>query len=444
MPQYHVTTFGCQMNEHDSERMKGMLESLGYSEAAVADEADLILFNTCSIREKADERFVAHLHGAKIVKRRRPEVVIGVGGCWAQSVKDEVFRQFPFVDVAFGPGQVHKLAEFLTSDSISAQGYFEFEDFAGRLPMKRAREFQGWLQISVGCNCRCSYCIVPSTRGLEVSRPFDELLAEAQRLAGEGVRELTLLGQNVNSYGRDLRVGGGRSRSFSELLVAIDAIDGLDRIRYTSPHPKDMREDVIRAHAELPSLCAHIHLPLQSGSSRILKAMRRTYDRQRYMDRVALIREHVPDCALTTDVIVGFPGETEADFAETLEVVEEVGFDGAFTFIFSPRRETEAATFVDEFIAHDVQVERMERLVEVVQRRARERAQRFVGRTLDVLVEGPSRKDPSLLRGRTSHNKVVNFTGLAEPGEIVPVEIHAATSQTLAGEASLLARASAH
>jgi tRNA-2-methylthio-N6-dimethylallyladenosine synthase len=443
MPQYHVTTFGCQMNEHDSERMKGMLEALGYSEAAVADEADLILFNTCSIREKADERFVAHLHGAKIVKRRRPEVVIGVGGCWAQSVKDEVFRQFPFVDVAFGPGQVHKLAEFLTSDSISAQGYFEFEDFAGRLPMKRAREFQGWLQISVGCNCRCSYCIVPSTRGLEVSRPFDELLAEAQRLAGEGVRELTLLGQNVNSYGRDLRAGGGRSRSFSELLVAIDAIDGLDRIRYTSPHPKDMREDVIRAHAELPSLCAHIHLPLQSGSSRILKAMRRTYDRQRYMDRVALIREHVPDCALTTDVIVGFPGETEADFAETLEVVEEVGFDGAFTFIFSPRRETEAATFVDEFIAHDVQVERMERLVEVVQRRARERAQRFVGRTLDVLVEGPSRKDPSLLRGRTSHNKVVNFTGLAEPGEIVPVEIHAATSQTLAGEASLLARASA-
>jgi tRNA-2-methylthio-N6-dimethylallyladenosine synthase len=430
------------MNEHDSERMKGMLESLGYSESAASEDADLILFNTCSIREKADERFVAYLHGAKAVKRRRPEVVIGVGGCWAQSVKNEVFRQFPFVDVAFGPGQVHKLAEFLTSDSLSAQGYFEFEDFAGRLPMKRAREFQGWLQISVGCNCRCSYCIVPTTRGLEVSRPFDELVAEAQRLAGEGVRELTLLGQNVNSYGRDLRTDG-RARSFSELLRAIDGVDGVDRIRYTSPHPKDMREDVIRAHAELPSLCAHIHLPLQSGSSRILKAMRRTYDRRRYMDRVALIREHVPDCALTTDVIVGFPGETEADFAETLEVVEEVGFDGAFTFIFSPRRETEAATFVDDFVTHDVQAARMERLVEVVQRRARERAQRFVGRTLDVLVEGPSRKDPSLLRGRTSHNKVVNFAGLAEPGEIVPVEIHSATSQTLAGEASLLARASA-
>jgi tRNA-2-methylthio-N6-dimethylallyladenosine synthase len=438
MPQYHVTTFGCQMNEHDSERMKGMLESLGYAESAEAEAADLILFNTCSIREKADERFVAHLHAAKAIKRRRPEVVIGVGGCWAQSVKQQVFRQFPFVDVAFGPGQVHKLAEFLTSDSLTAQGFFEFEDFAGRLPMKRAREFQAWMQISVGCNCRCSYCIVPSTRGLEVSRPWDELLGEAARLAGEGVREITLLGQNVNSYGRDLRP---ERRSFSELLRALDGVEGLDRIRYTSPHPKDMREDVIRAHAELPSVCAHIHLPLQSGSSRVLKAMRRTYDRGRYLDRVALIREHVPDCAITTDVIVGFPGETEEDFAQTLEVVEEVGFDGAFTFVYSPRRDTEAALLVDEFVPHEVQTERMERLVEVVQRRARERAQRFVGRTLDVLVEGPSRKDPSLLRGRTSHNKVVNFPGLAQPGEIVPVEIRAATSQTLAGEASLLAQA---
>jgi tRNA-2-methylthio-N6-dimethylallyladenosine synthase len=434
---YHVTTFGCQMNEHDSERMKGMLESLGYREAADRADADLILFNTCSIREKADERFVSHLHEAKMLKRRDPERVIGVGGCWAQSVKDEVFRQFPFVDVAFGPGQVHKLAEFLTSDSLTAQGFFEFEGFTGHLPAKRARDFQGWMQISVGCNCRCSYCIVPSTRGLEVSRPFAELVAEAERLADDGVRELTLLGQNVNSYGRDLRP---ERATFAGLLHAMDAIDGLDRIRYTSPHPKDMREDVIRAHAELPSVCEHIHLPLQAGSSRILKAMRRTYDRARYMDRVALIREHVPDCALTTDIIVGFPGETEADFQETLEVAEEVGYDGAFTFIYSPRRGTEAATMTEDFIPHETAVERMERLVAVVQRRARERAQRFVGRTLDVLVEGTSRTDASRLRGRTSHNKVVNFDGLAEPGEIVPVTISGATSQTLTGEMSLLAR----
>ena len=442
MKRYHVTTFGCQMNEHDTERMKGMLESLGYAEAPAAEEADVILFNTCSIREKADSRFIAHLHQAKGLKRQDPQRIIGVGGCWAQSVKDEVFARFPFVDVAFGPGQVHKLAEFLTSDSITAQGFFEFEDFTGHLPGKRAREFQAWVQISVGCNCRCSYCIVPSTRGREVSRPADELVQEVRTLAADGVKEVTLLGQNVNSYGRDLRgarAGGRGPISFAELLGRLDGIDGIERIRYTSPHPKDMREDVIRAHAELASVCEHIHLPLQAGSSQILKAMRRTYTRERYLDRVALIREHVPDAAITTDIIVGFPGETEADFAQTLEVCEQVGYDGAFTFVFSPRRGTEAGALTDGLVAHEVKVQRMQRLVEVVQRRAAQRAQRFVGRTLDVLVEGSSRTDASRLRGRSRHNKTVNFEGLAQPGEIVPVHISAATSQTLAGEASLLA-----
>jgi tRNA-2-methylthio-N6-dimethylallyladenosine synthase len=445
MKRYHLTTFGCQMNEHDSERMKGMLESLGYAEARERGEADLILFNTCSIRETADSRLIAHLGEAKRLKREQPERVVGVGGCWAQSVKEEVFERFPFVDVAFGPGQTHKLAEFLTSDSLSAQGYFEFEGFTGHLPAKRARPFQGWLQISVGCNCRCSYCIVPSTRGREVSRPLDELVAETRGMAADGVREVTLLGQNVNSYGRDLRVdgrGGRESQSFAKLLGRLDAIDGIERIRYTSPHPKDMREDVIRAHAELQSVCEHIHLPLQSGSSRILKAMRRTYDRERYLDRVALIREHVPDVALTTDIIVGFPGETEEDFEETLQVAEQVGYDGAFTFIFSPRRGTEAAQMTEGIVPHPVKVARMERLVEVIQRRALQRAQRFVGRTLEVLVEGPSRTDPERRRGRTRHNKVVNFAGLAAPGELARIEILSATSQTLSGEESLVARAS--
>jgi tRNA-2-methylthio-N6-dimethylallyladenosine synthase len=441
MKRYHLTTFGCQMNEHDSERMKGMLESLGYSEATERGEADLILFNTCSIRESADSRFVAHLGEAKRLKRERPERIVGVGGCWAQSVKEEVFERFPFVDVAFGPGQVHKLAEFLTSDSITAQGYFEFEGFTGHLPARRTRPFQGWLQISVGCNCVCSYCIVPSTRGREVSRPVGELVEEVRAMATEGVREVTLLGQNVNSYGRDLRAGGHQPSSFVELLRLVDGIEGIERIRYTSPHPKDMREDVVRAHAELESVCEHIHLPLQSGSSRILKAMRRTYDRERYLDRVALIREHVPDAALTTDIIVGFPGETEADFSETLEVVEQVGYDSAFTFLFSPRRETAAAELTEGIVPHPLKVERMERLLEVVQRRARERAQRFVGRTVEVLVEGPSRTDPERLRGRTRHNKAVNFSGLAAPGELTEVEITAATSQTLSGGELLLARA---
>ncbi|MGK2937065.1 MAG: tRNA (N6-isopentenyl adenosine(37)-C2)-methylthiotransferase MiaB [Solirubrobacteraceae bacterium] len=437
---YHVTTFGCQMNEHDSERMKGMLESLGYDEAPGRDEADLILFNTCSIRESADSKFVAHLGEAKRLKTEDPSRVVGVGGCWAQSVKEEVFARFPFVDVAFGPGQVHKLAEFLTSDAITAQGYFEFEGFPGHLPTKRERRFQAWVQIQVGCNCRCSYCIVPSTRGREASRPFNELVSEVRGLVADGVREVTLLGQTVNSYGRDLRDDDGRPRSFSELLRALDALEGLDRIRYTSPHPKDLREDVAVCHSELPSVCEHIHLPLQSGSTRILKAMRRTYTRERYLDRVEMIRSHVPDVALTTDVIVGFPGETEEDFEETLSLCEEVGYDAAFTFIFSPRRGTEAAEITEGVIPHPVKVERLERLVEVIQRGAYERSQRFVGRTLDVLVEGPSRNDPARLRGRSSHNKVVNFSGLADPGEIVPVEIVSATSQTLAGEMSLVAR----
>jgi tRNA-2-methylthio-N6-dimethylallyladenosine synthase len=461
MKRYHLTTFGCQMNEHDSERMRGMLESLGYSEAPERAEADLILFNTCSIRESADSRFIAHLGEAKRLKLEEPERVVGVGGCWAQSVKEEVFERFPFVDVAFGPGQVHKLAEFLTSDSLTAQGYFEFEGFTGHLPARRTRPFQGWLQISVGCNCACSYCIVPSTRGREVSRSPQELVEEVRAMAADGVREVTLLGQNVNSYGRDLpaigvpavrvaqgsatgnvpRAGGSRRTSFAELLREIDGIAGIERIRYTSPHPKDMREDVIRAHAELASVCEHIHLPLQSGSSRILKAMRRTYDRERYLDRVALIREHVPDASLTTDIIVGFPGETEADFAETLEVAEQVGYDSAFTFIFSPRRGTEAAELTEGLVPHPVKVERMERLLEIVQRRAHERAQRFVGRAVEVLVEGPSRTDPERLRGRTRHNKAVNFTGLAAPGELTDVEIAAATSQTLSGSERLLARA---
>ncbi len=390
------------MNVHDSERMRGMLASLGYAEVASRDQADLILFNTCSIRESADSRFVAHLGEAKRLKSEDPERLVGVGGCWAQSVKDEVFQRFPFVDVAFGPGQIHKLAEFLNSDSLTAQGYFEFEDFSGHLPTRREREFQGWLQISQGCNCKCAYCIVPSTRGREVSRDPGELLIEAEALAVDGVREVTLLGQNVNSYGRDLPKGA--RISFAELLSRIDAVEGVDRIRYTSPHPKDMREDVIRAHAELPSLCEHIHLPLQAGSSAVLKRMRRTYDRQRYMDRVALIREHVPDCAITTDIIVGFPGETEADFEQTMEVVDEVGYDSAFTFVFSPRRETEAAE-MDGHVPHPVKRERMGRLVELVQGRATERAERFVGRELEVLVEGPSRTDPSRLRGKTRHNK---------------------------------------
>ncbi|MBK5233169.1 MAG: tRNA (N6-isopentenyl adenosine(37)-C2)-methylthiotransferase MiaB [Thermoleophilia bacterium] len=437
MKKFHVTTFGCQMNAHDSERMKGMLTSLGYSEVETREAADLILFNTCSIRENADNRFISHLGEAKRLKSEDPGRIIGVGGCWAQSVKDEVFRRFPFVDVAFGPGQIHRLAEFLNSDSLTAQGFFEFEEFSGDLPSHRERQFQGWLQISQGCNCACSYCIVPTTRGREESRDPDLLIAEAERQAADGVMELTLLGQNVNSYGRDLPKET-RIR-FSDLLRRVDQVDGIERIRYTSPHPKDMREDVIEAHAELPGLCEHIHLPLQSGSSPILKKMRRTYTRERYMDRVAMIHERLPDCGITTDIIVGFPGETDEDFVQTLEVVEEVGYDGAFTFIYSPRRGTLAAE-MDGQVSHPVKKERMAALLEVVQRRAKEEAQRFVGRSLEVLVEGPSRNDPTRIRGRSRHNKAVNFEGTALPGQLVEVDITEATSLSLTGTERLLSR----
>ncbi len=314
MKRFHLTTFGCQMNEHDSERMKGMLTSLGYSESDQRDDADLILFNTCSIRENADNRFISHLGEAKRLKTENPERIVGVGGCWAQSVKDEVFRRFPFVDVAFGPGQIHRLAEFLNSDSLTAQGYFEFEEFSGHLPSHRTRQFQGWVQISQGCNCVCSYCIVPSTRGREESRGSGRA-ADRSRAAG-GRRRPRSHPARPERQQLWTRPAASRTRIlFSDLLGMVDAVDGIDRLRYTSPHPKDMREDVILAHAEVPELCEHIHLPLQSGSSRILKQMRRTYNRERYMDRVAMIREALPDCGITTDIIVGFPGETDADFA---------------------------------------------------------------------------------------------------------------------------------
>ncbi len=431
MKRYHVQTFGCQMNAHDSERMKGMLESLGLGEAADPADADVLVFNTCTIREKADDRLVAHLMEARAAKQRDPGKRIVVGGCWSESVKDELFERYPFVDLAFGPGHISKLGEFIDAGGEIPPGHFStFDEFSGHLPSKRERPHQAWMQISQGCNSRCSYCIVPSVRGREQSRRAADLLAEATELAEDGVRELTLLGQNVNSWGRDLppeeRLG------FGGLLRALDSVEGIERIRFTSPHPKDMRDDVIAAMADCPSVCEHLHLPLQSGSTRILKAMRRTYSRERYLDLVARIRGGVPGIALTTDIIVGFPGETDADFAETLEVVDEVGYDHAFTFVYSPRRGTEAAAMEGQ-VADDVKRQRIERLIDLVQHHAARRNAALVGGTEQVLVEGPSRTDPDLVRGRSRGNKMVNFAGPAEPGELVDVLIERATSQTLGG-----------
>jgi tRNA-2-methylthio-N6-dimethylallyladenosine synthase len=436
---YHVTTFGCQMNAHDSERIKGMLESLGIGEATSADEADIVVFNTCTIREKPDQRLAAYLGEAAARKRAHPDLVVAVGGCYAEAQRERIFAQYPFVDVAFGPGSIPHLGEWLGAGGEGvARGRFGLHDsFAADLPMHRERRFQAWVQVSMGCNSKCAYCIVPAVRGREQSRRPGEVVAEVTQLAHEGVREITLLGQNVNSWGRDL--GPELRTEFGELLRACSAVDGIERIRFTSPHPKDFRDPVIAAIAECDAVCEHVHLPLQSGSSRVLKRMRRTYDRERYLSLVDRLRVAVPDLALGTDVIVGFPGETEEDFEATLAVMEEVRYDSAFTFVYSPRAGTEAAAMPDQ-VPEEVKRERIERLVEVVQRVAAERNAVRVGGVEEVLVEGPSRTDPTLLRGRTRRNTTVNFSGLAQPGDLVDVLVEGSTSTTLRGrEAALVA-----
>jgi tRNA-2-methylthio-N6-dimethylallyladenosine synthase len=442
MRRYHVTTFGCQMNAHDSERIKGMLEELGLGEALSPEDADVLVFNTCTIREKPDTRLAAHLGDAKMLKERDPERVIAVGGCYAEAQRESIFARYPFVDVAFGPGSIPHLAEWLGAGGVgvarSSFGIAEERRFAATLPMHRERSFQAWVQVSMGCNSKCAYCIVPAVRGREVSRRPGEIVAEVTRLAQEGVREITLLGQNVNSWGRDLRPE--IETEFGELLRACDAVDGIERIRFTSPHPKDFREPVIAAMAESRAVCEHVHLPLQSGSSRILKAMRRTYSRERYLQLVDRLRDAIPDLALGTDIIVGFPGETDDDFRETLEVVEAVGYDSAYTFVYSPRSGTEAAAMPDQ-VPDEVKRERIERLVELVQRIGQERNHGRIGLTEEVLVEGPSRTDAARLRGRTRRNTTANFLGDAAAGQLVHVEIDGATSTTLSGRQAALVAA---
>ena len=420
------------MNAHDSERIKGMLESLGLGEAVSADDADVIVFNTCTVREKPDTRLAAYLGNAAARKRERPDLVIAVGGCYAEAQRDRIFEQYPFVDVAFGPGSIPHLGEWIAVGGYAVpRGKFgTHEHFAAELPTHRERRHQAWVQVSMGCNSKCAYCIVPAVRGREQSRRPGEVVAEVSALARAGVKEITLLGQNVNSWGRDL--APALHTDFGELLRACDGVAGIARIRFTSPHPKDFRAPVIEALAECASVCEHVHLPLQSGSSRVLKRMRRTYDRARYLRLVQTLRAAVPDLALGTDLIVGFPGETEEDFAETLEVVEEVRYDSAYTFIYSPRAGTEAAAMPDPVRDEDKH-DRLERLVEVVQRVASERNAERIGLVEEVLVEGVSRTDPALLRGRTRRNTTVNFTGSAQPGELVDVLVEGATSTTLRG-----------
>lgn len=430
------------MNAHDSERIRGMLDELGMGEVDRSEDADVVVFNTCTIREKPDQKLFDRLRHAKGSKRRRPDQVIAVGGCLVEAQRDMLFERFPWVDVAFGPGLIHELGNYLElregraaaagnapGDGEGFYGIGDERQFAADLPVRRERMHQAWVQISMGCNMKCAYCIVPSVRGRETSREPDEIVAEVAQLAADSVREVTLLGQNVNSYGRDLALE--RRIDFAQLLRNVDAVDGIERVRYTSPHPAHMRDDVIAAMVECDSVCEQLHLPLQSGSSRVLKAMRRTYSRERYLELVAKIRAAIPDIALTTDIIVGFPGETDAEFDETVSLCQEVGFDGAYTFIFSPRSGTEAAARAD--LPHELKRERLEHLIGVVRDIAARRNERHVGEVREVLVEGPSRTNPDRLRGRTRQNITVNFAGSAPAGSLVDVRVVHATSETLLG-----------
>jgi len=435
---YYVRTFGCQMNKHDSERIAGLLEASGYRAAQTIETADVIVFNTCCVRETADDRLYGQVSSLKALKTGgRPDVLIAVGGCVGQRDGDTVLTQVPHVDVVFGTHNIHELPALLDAAeagrpavSILAEG----DAFASDLPQQREKPWHAWVSITVGCDNHCAYCIVPTVRGAERSRSMDDVVAEVAALVADGVREVTLLGQNVNSYGRD-RYGASR---FPELLHAV-AATGITRIRFATSHPKDLSDDTIAALAELPAMMPYLHLPVQHGSNRILAAMNRTYTREQYFQRVEAVRAAVPGIALSTDIIVGFPGETEEDFADTLDLVERVAFDHAFTFIYSPREGTPAAR-LPETVSRPVAQERFDRLANLVRDLSYAANQAEVGSVRACLVEGASRRDERVLAARTPHNRLVHIsvphgaTAASLAGSIVPVRITGAHPWFLSGE----------
>jgi tRNA-2-methylthio-N6-dimethylallyladenosine synthase len=439
---FHIRTFGCQMNEHDSERLAGLLVADGLEPTDDVENADVVVLNTCCIRENADNKLYGHLGWLKSLQERRPGMQIAVGGCLAQKDRETVRQRAGHVDVVFG---THNLgsAPVLLRRAMTEGPLVEVLDapdpagdpaHASALSAVRDVPYLAWVTIQMGCDNSCAFCIVPQVRGPEVSRPFDTLVAEVTALAGRGVTEVTLLGQNVNSYGRDLT---RRRPLFAELLRAVGSVEGIRRVRYTSPHPKDLRLETIAAMAETPSVCEHLHLPLQSGSNRVLAAMRRGYTAERYLDRLAAARAGIWDLAVSTDSIVGFPGETEDDFTQTLEVAAAAEYDSAYTFIFSPRPGTRAGAMTDEFVPDDVIAERFERLRVVVERSALLRHEARVGGTEEVMVEGPSKRDPSVISGRTRQNKLVHFSPVGPPpaaGAYATVTITAAAPHHLRGE----------
>ncbi|MGO8684759.1 MAG: tRNA (N6-isopentenyl adenosine(37)-C2)-methylthiotransferase MiaB [Thermoleophilia bacterium] len=445
---YYLRSFGCQMNAHDAERIRAALEAEGLQAVERPDDAAVLVYNTCTVRHSADERFAGHVSTAARLKRDDPSRLVIVSGCLPQADGEAFLARFPHVDVALGPQNLHRLADELhnrladrrgdgeeasaMTAATSARGGF-FTDgphLSAELSAHRERPFQAWVQAMSGCTNFCSYCIVPYVRGPERSRPLPDIVAEVRTLVADGVREVTLLGQNVNAYGRDLAVA--ERQSFAQLLTAVDAVPGLARTRFMTSHPKDMSDAMINALATLSSVCEHVHLPAQAGSDRVLAAMRRGYTAQQYLDRVTALRAAVPAVSITSDLIAGFPGETEEDFSQTLELVRAAGFDSAFTFVYSPRTGTAAAALPGQ-VDDDVKRDRVERLVELTQKQAHQRRQNLVGLTVEVLVEGEARQ-PGRQRGRTRQNVTVNLNGQARPGAIVSVHITAATSTTLQGQ----------
>ena len=438
MRTYYLRSFGCQMNAHDAERIRALLEAEGLERADAPDGADVLVYNTCTVRQSADERLAGHLGTAARLKREDPGRLVLVTGCLPQAERDDLFRRFPFVDGALGPQNLQRLRELLTAAVEPAAGppgfFADGPAMSGDLVARRERPYQAWVQIMSGCTNHCSYCIVPQVRGPERSRELRTLVAEVHGLVADGVREVTLLGQNVNAYGLDLRRGGREGApDFPALLRALDAVPGLARLRFMTSHPKDLSPDLVGAIAELPSVCEHVHLPAQAGSDRILAAMARGYTAADYLARVQALRAAVPDVSVTTDLIAGFPGESEHDFAETLELVRAAAFDAAFTFVFSARRGTAAADLPGQ-IAPAVKRARVERLIALTQELALASRRRWIGRRAEVLIEGPSR-DGKGLRGRTRQNVTANVSGATEPGAIVEVEVTGASSTTLRGRA---------
>ena len=436
---YLIRTFGCQMNEHDSERIAGLFELDGMSRTDRLDDADVVFVNTCTIRENADNRLYGTLGHLKQLKDARPDALLVVGGCAAQKDRETVRERAPWVDVVMGTHNLDRVLDLM--DHAEEWGGIteivdELETMPSILPVRREVDHSAWVTIQVGCNNTCTFCIVPAVRGPEVSRRPGDVIAEVERLVAEGVVEVTLLGQNVDTYGRDLAIDGRRRPIFADLLRQVGAVDGIRRVRFTSPHPADFREDVATAMAETPAVCEQLHLPLQSGSDRILAAMHRGYHRRRYMERLTTARRIIPDLSVSTDVIVGFPGETDEDFEATMEVVEEARFDSAFMFIFSPRPGTRAAEMAEEFVDPDVIQRRFERLAATQNRISGERNEEMVGRDVEVLAEGPSKKDPEMATTRTRGGKVVHVPGRLPPGSFHQVTVVEAHQHHLIGRPS--------